>query len=118
MVVLRAAHGRHASVTTTMAVTNSGLAAIHGTAGRAQFIEPFVFPGGFVVHAGGEAHEWHDSSGLVGRNGLAWQAAALAQWITDGVRDSPVHTLHDAVQVMRVIDEVRRQLGSDVETVQ
>lgn len=114
VVALRADGGRQASVTTSMAVTNSGLAAMCGTAGRAQFLDPFVFPGRFVVHTGGDVHEWRDTSGLTLRSGLAWQAAALARWITDGARDSPVHSLQDCLAVMRVIDEVRRQIASAV----
>jgi predicted dehydrogenase len=114
VVALRADHGRHASVTTSMAVTNSGLAAVYGTAGRAQFVDPFVFPARFVVHTAGDAHHWQDTSGLMLRSGLAWQSAALAQWITDGIYDSPVHGLGDAIAVMRIIDDVRRQLTNDI----
>ena len=73
-----------ASVTTSMAVTNSGLAAIHGTAGTARFLEPFVFPARFVVEVGGDSHEWHDTSGLTMRDGLAWQTTALADFIAQG----------------------------------
>jgi predicted dehydrogenase len=71
VVALRADGGRHASVTTSMSVTNSGMAGVYGTSGRAQFLDPFVFPGGFVVHAGAEAHHWRDTSGLTARSGLA-----------------------------------------------
>ena len=73
------AEGRHAAVTTSMAVTASGLAAIRGTLGSAQFVEPFVFPARFVVEVGGDRHEWEDASGLTGRAGLAWQTTAIAQ---------------------------------------
>lgn len=111
VVALRADGGRQACVTTSMAVTNSGLAAVIGTAGRVQFPDPFIFPGGLEAHIGADVHSWRDTSGLAGRAGLAWQATALAQWITDGVRDSPVHSLADSVAVMRVIDEVRRQIA-------
>ncbi len=112
VVALRADGGRQASVTTSMAVTNTGMAAIIGTAGRVQFLDPFVFPGGFSAHVGADVHSWRDSSGLTGRSGLAWQAVVLAQYIADGARDSPVHSLLDAVQVLQVIDEVRRQIAS------
>lgn len=105
------ADSRQASVTTSMAVANSGLAAIYGTAGRAQFLEPFVFPARFAVHTAGEVHEWRDASGLTMRAGLAWQASALAQIVTDGLTDSPVHSLDDAISVMRTIDAVRHQLA-------
>jgi predicted dehydrogenase len=111
-VALRTADGRQASVTTSMAVTNSGLATACGTDGRAQFLEPFVFPAAFAVHIGADVHEWRDTSALKLRDGLAWQAAALARYIGDGQRDSPVHRLQDAVDVLGVIDEVRRQIVS------
>jgi predicted dehydrogenase len=112
VVALRADGGRQASVTTSMSVTNSGMAGVYGISGRAQFLDPFVFPGGFVVHTGAEIHHWRDTSGLTARSGLAWQAADLAQWITNGVLDSPAHSLQDAVDVLRVIDEVRRSISS------
>lgn len=111
VVALAGPDGRHASVTTSMAVANSGLAAIYGTAGSAHFLEPFVFPGRFAVHSAGEVHEWRDTSGLTLRAGLAWQASALAQVVADGRTDSPVHSLDDAISVMRTIDTVRRQLA-------
>ena len=101
---------RHASVTTSMAVTNSGLAAIYGTLGSARFIEPFVFPARFVVSIADEIHEWRDTSGLTMRAGLAWQATALAHFVAKGMRDSPLHSLDDAISVMRTIDAVRQQL--------
>jgi hypothetical protein len=44
------------------------------------------------------------------RDGLAWQAAALADVIAQGMTDSPIHALADAIGVMRVIDAVRAQL--------
>jgi predicted dehydrogenase len=110
VVALRTADARHASVTTSMRVANSGLAAVYGTAGRAHFTRPFVFPGRFTVHAGAATHDWRDRSGLAQRDGLAWQACAIAQWISEGIRDSPVHSLEDSLAVMRVIDEVRRQI--------
>jgi predicted dehydrogenase len=111
VVALTGAGNRHASVTTSMAVTNSGLAAIYGTAGSVRFLEPFVFPAAFVVTVNGEARQWRDTSGLASRAGLAWQATALASFIAQGMSDSPVHSLDDAISVLRTIDSVRQQLG-------
>ena len=111
VVVIAAADGRFASVTTSMAVTNSGLAAIHGTAGTARFLDPFVFPARFVIEVGDDSHEWHDASGLAMRDGLAWQTSALADIIAQGLTDSPLHSLDDAISVLRTIDTVRSQLA-------
>jgi predicted dehydrogenase len=110
VVALSGAGGRYASVTTSMAVTNSGLAAIHGTSGTARFLEPFVFPARFVVETGGVVREWRDTSGLTMRDGLAWQTSALADMVAQGMTDSPLHSLDDAISVMRTIDTVRDQL--------
>jgi predicted dehydrogenase len=109
---LETSDGRLASVTTSMAVTNTGLASIQGTDGKARFLRPFVFPSTFVVEtAGGEMYEWKDTSGLNLRAGLAWQTTAIALFITEGTTDSPLHSLADAVGVMHTIDEVRAQIA-------
>ena len=108
---IAAADGRFASVTTSMAVINTGLAAIHGTAGTARFLDPFVFPARFAVEVGDDSHEWHDTSGLAMRDGLAWQTSALADFIAQGLTDSPLHSLDDAISVLRTIDTVRSQLA-------
>jgi predicted dehydrogenase len=109
---LRGADGGLASVTTTMAVSNSGLASVRGTAGEARFLDPFVFPARFLVRVGGFEHVWNDASGLVLREGLAWQTTAIARMITDGLTDSPLHPLDDAVAVLRTIDAVRAQVAA------
>ena len=95
-----------------MAVTNSGLATIIGTDGSARFVKPFVFPASFVVEVADEMHEWHDTSGLSLRQGLAWQTSAIAQYVADGLTDSPVHSLSDSIDVLRVIDAVRAEAGA------
>jgi predicted dehydrogenase len=112
VVAIAGAEGRHAAVTTSMAVNTSGLAAIRGTLGGARFLDPFVFPARFAVDIGDDVHEWHDTSGLTGRAGLAWQTSAIAHYIDQGRTDSPVHGLDDAIGVLRTIDAVRAQLGA------
>jgi predicted dehydrogenase len=111
VVALATSDGRFASVTTSMVVTNSGLAAVHGTSGTARFLDPFVFPARFLVECNGEVHEWRDTSGLQMRDGLAWQTTSLAHAIAQGMTDSPVHSIDDAISVLRTIDIVRDQLS-------
>ena len=107
------AGGRQASVTSTMLITNTGLATIHGDAGSARFLDPFVFPARLAVSVDRLEHTWHDRSGLEGRAGLAWQTTAVATYIAEGRTDSPVHSLRDATSVLRTIDLVRAQLTRD-----
>ena len=108
--LLRGRDGRAATVTTTMAGTNTGLGSITGTAGTARFLDPFVFPARFAVRIGDAEHVWEDPSGLRLRDGLAWQTTAVAQAIAEGRTDSPVHPIAEAIGVLRTIDEVRRQV--------
>jgi predicted dehydrogenase len=107
VVIIAGPGDRQAAVSTSMAVTTSGLAAIYGTRGNARFLEPFVFPASFVISVGDSVHEWHDTSGLRMRAGLAWQATAVASFIAAGLLDSPLHSLDDAISIMRTIDTVR-----------
>ena len=70
-----------------------------------------MFPARFVVEVGRDTYEWHDTSGLTMRDGLAWQTTALAEFIAQGMTDSPLHSLDDAISVLRTIDAVRSQLA-------
>lgn len=110
-VTLTARSGALAAVTTSIVADTSVMASIHGTEARIE-TGNFVMPSGFTFIAGGERTEWRDESGLEGRAGLAWQAAALAQFVADGRTESPVHSLDDTISLMRTIDEVRRQVGA------
>ena len=110
VVAIAGPEGRNAAVTTSFAVTVSGLAWVHGTRGSARFLDPFVFPARFAVDVAGERHEWEDTSGLTGRDGLAWQTTAIAHYVDQGLTDSAVHGLDDAIAVLETIDAVRAQL--------
>ena len=112
VVAIAGAHARHASVTTSFAVTNTGHASIVGTEGSAAFHEPFMFPAPFVVKTGHGEHQWSEGSGLKLREGLAWQTTSIAHYIHEGLIESPVHSLDDSIAVMRTIDMVRRQVNT------
>ncbi|MGM7699583.1 Gfo/Idh/MocA family protein [Microbacterium sp. A84] len=104
--------GARAMVSASTTVTTPGLAAVYGTAGSVSYETSFVFPARLRITLNGAEQVWEDESGLVGRDGLAWQAAALASYVAEGRTQSPLHSLNDSVAVMRSIDEVRRQIGS------
>lgn len=55
---------------------------------------------------------WTDPTPLRWREGLCYQAAAVAAHIGDGRTEAPEHPLATSVAVLRVIDEARRQLGA------
>jgi predicted dehydrogenase len=102
-----------ALVSTSLLVATPGVGMIAGTDARLEFDPLFLMPGAVtLVNAhGGDRLTWRDESGLAGRDGLAWEAAAVAQHIADGLTESPVHPLDTSLQVLHVIDVARAQLG-------
>jgi predicted dehydrogenase len=103
--------GRLAAVSTTMSGTMSGHAEIGGSEGTVTITDHVVFAQGFAVTRASGRDEWRDDSGLMGRDGLAWEAAALATYVAEGRTDSPVHSLADAVALAATMDTVRAQVG-------
>ncbi|WP_395816423.1 Gfo/Idh/MocA family protein [Curtobacterium flaccumfaciens] len=103
--------GAQAVVTTSMTAWTPGLAVIAGSRATVRYTDHFVFPASFAVHhRGGEDH-WAEPTGLRGRQGLVWQAAALAQYVADGRTESPVHSLDDSVGIATALDAARAALG-------
>lgn len=111
VVSLRSASGALGALTTSIVADTSVTASIHGTAGRIE-TGNFVMPSGFTLITNDDRQEWRDESGVTGRDGLAYEAVALAQFVADGLTESPVHSLDDSIALMRTIDEVRRQVGA------
>jgi len=74
---------------------------------------PFCAPGGFrVVDADGNDVRWDDPSYLRWRDGLCYQATAVAAHVAAGRTEAPEHPLEASLAVMRVLEESRRQLGA------
>ena len=112
VVAIESASGALAAVTTSIVADTPVLAAVYGTEGSIQFDGMFVMPSSFRLVTASGTETFTDDSGLSGRAGLAWQAVALAQYVADGLTESPVHSLDDSIALMRTIDEVRRQVGA------
>jgi hypothetical protein len=90
------------------------LATISGSAGRVETDSPFWAASGlrFFGPDGRTAAHWVDPYGRPHREGMSYEAAALARYVTDGLTDSPLHPLSEAVDTLATLDEARRQLGS------
>jgi predicted dehydrogenase len=104
--------GAQAAITTSMLVATPLAATISGTLARVEFPGPFMGPGPFSVVRGGERTEWVEPTGFQWREGLCYQAAAVAQHVADGLTESPWHTLDDSLEIMAVLDSARAQLGA------
>tara|TARA_R110002110_G_scaffold1349_1_gene5673 strand:+ start:2505 stop:3479 length:975 start_codon:yes stop_codon:yes gene_type:complete len=86
----------------------SGLSArIVGTVGRIEVEAPFWYASAFTVYrAGGTAERVE-----IPNNGLAHEAAHAMERIAAGHLESDVVTLDHSLQTMRLLDEIRAQVG-------
>lgn len=96
-----------ALLSTTMLADTPTVASICGTSARVELRSPFLMPDGFELVADDERQSWIDESGLRLRDGLCWQATAVAQHIDDGLTESPLHTLDDSLALIKTLDAVR-----------
>jgi predicted dehydrogenase len=97
-----------ASLTTTLWARTPTRAHISGTEGHIQVDGSFYAPTSFTVtrHDGAR---W--SFERPGRQGLQYEAAEVARRVAAGDTESPRMTWQGTVDVMRTMDEVRRQIG-------
>ncbi|WP_374008054.1 Gfo/Idh/MocA family protein [Leifsonia sp. LS-T14] len=112
--VLSSASGAQALLSTTLRAGTPSLATICGSEGRIETDSPFWGPSGVrVFRADGTlAAHWRDPYGRPHRDGMSYEAAALARYIGEGRTESPLHPLAEAVDTLATIDEARRQLGA------
>ncbi|MBD7979635.1 Gfo/Idh/MocA family protein [Oerskovia merdavium] len=97
-----------ATLSTTLWSQTPNVASISGTAGRIEVEGTFYAPTSFRVvrHDGAE---WR-YEGFRGE-GKQYQAAEVARCLEAGLTESPRMTWQDTLDVMRTMDEVRRQTG-------
>ncbi|MBX3086953.1 MAG: Gfo/Idh/MocA family oxidoreductase [Cryobacterium sp.] len=91
----------------TMFADTPTTASINGSLARIEVRSPFLMPDGFSLIREDERSDWTDETGLRLREGLCWQATAIAQYISDGLTESPIHSLDDSLAVMSLLDRIR-----------
>jgi predicted dehydrogenase len=107
--------GAQAILSTNLMAFSPARASVSGSAGRIEINPWFAVPAGFELVAPGKGDvriQFVNDTGLEFRDGLAWEAAAVAQHVADGLTDSPLHPFDFAIEVMETMDEVRRQVGT------
>ncbi|WP_267424435.1 MULTISPECIES: Gfo/Idh/MocA family protein [unclassified Curtobacterium] len=112
--VATATGGAQCVATTSMTAWTPGLATIAGSTATIRYTEHFVFPASFALHHGADVEHWQEPTGLQGRQGLVWQAAALARYVADGRTDSPVHGLDVSIGIAASLDAARAALDTAV----
>ncbi len=112
--VLSSADGAQALLSTSLLAGTPSLATISGSEGRIETDSPFWGPSGLKVFRsdGTLAAHWRDPYGRPHRNGMSYEAAALARYVAEGRTESPLHPLAEAVDTLATIDEARRQVGA------
>jgi predicted dehydrogenase len=112
--VLSSASGAQALLSTSLLAGTPSLATISGSEGRVETDSPFWGPSGVRVFRGDGtlAAHWRDPYGRPHRDGMVYEAAALARYVAEGRTQSPLHHLSEAVETLATIDEARRQLGA------
>lgn len=98
-----------ASIATTMLGRSNNIVEITGTAGRITISDTFYATSAEItVHVDGQ--EPYTIGGQV-PGGYHFQAAEMARNVRAGVLESPLMTWQNTIDVMAIMDEVRRQIG-------
>ncbi|MEO7017643.1 MAG: Gfo/Idh/MocA family oxidoreductase [Leifsonia sp.] len=112
--ILTSADGAQALLSTGLRAGTPSLATISGSTGRLETDSPFWSPSGlrFFEADGTPAAHWTDPYGRPARQGMVYEAAALARFVAEGLTDSPLHPLAEAISTLETIDEARRQIAA------
>jgi len=97
-----------ATLHTTLWSKTPTTASICGTKGRIDVDPMFYTPTGFTLTLNDGTETRFDGSFP---NGYAYEAAEVARRITNGDTESPVMTLDMSMEIMRLMDEIRSQIG-------
>jgi len=108
--------GAQAVATVSLNAFTPTSASISGTVGRLNIHEPFFTPSGLTLFASEfnptPVATWRDETGIPAHEGLSYQATALASFIDQGLTDSPLRPLHEAVRDIGLIRQARHQVGA------
>jgi predicted dehydrogenase len=104
--------GRQQAVLHTSILSNTPTAAtIAGSQATISIDGPFYQPGGFTLSSSDGRARLRFDEPLVRHEALHFQAAEVARRIRAGETGSPLRPLAVSIEVLRVMDEVRRQTG-------
>lgn len=114
--VLSYASGAHAVATVSMAAFTPTAASVSGSLGRLNIHEPFFVPSGLTLFSSefnpAPVASWRDETGVPAHEGLSYQATALASFVDQGLTDSPLRPLAEAVNDNALIYQARHHIGA------
>ena len=108
--VLVGATGSQALLNTTVFSNTPTTGVIAGNAATLTIPGPYYQPGPMTLTSNdGEVLTYSEPQ--IAHEGLHFEAAEVARCITAGLVESPLRPLADSVATLRIVDEIRRQLG-------
>ncbi|MEE9095850.1 Gfo/Idh/MocA family protein [Pseudarthrobacter phenanthrenivorans] len=115
--ILRDAAGRHGIINTSLSTESSNRASVNGTRGRIELGYNYMIPSDLRIVTFGEGNPAHgekveDFIGAV-EGGMGWRFEALevARCVRAGLGESPVVPHALTLKTLRIMDEIRRQMG-------
>ena len=89
-------------------------ASISGTLGVVLVDGPFFIPSALELRPAlynSHGPKWKDESSIQGHAGLCYQVTAFASYVSEGLLESPLQSHKDTVSVIKIGEEIRRQVG-------
>jgi predicted dehydrogenase len=109
--VLRHPGGAQSAINTTIMADTPNRAVLAGTGATLVTDGPFFLPGDLTLTSAGKGSTIHHTEPAIGHDGLYVTAVEAARRIAAGETGTPVRPLADSVATLRVVDEIRRQIG-------
>jgi predicted dehydrogenase len=116
-VVMEYANGSRANITMSGISSLPIEASCSFEKGLVKIAEPFLAPSAIAVRDKEFYYSedtWKDETGVLGHEGLSYQATAFAKYVGEGLLESPVHSSADVVANIEVAQEICRQIGASV----
>ncbi len=102
--------GAQANLTTSISATGSVTATVVGTDGRIEVDKAFYNQTSFrVYNRGGEVIQSYDVK--IDGIGRQFQGLHLEKCVAEGLRESPILSITESVEIMKVMDALRAQMG-------
>jgi predicted dehydrogenase len=89
-------------------------ASVSGTLGVILVAGPFFVPSGLELRPAlfnAQGPKWQDESSIQSHDGLCYQINHFANYVGQGLLESPLQNHADTVSVIRIGEEIRRQVG-------
>lgn len=110
-IALRHTKGTQSTISTTMMADTPTQAVLAGTRATLVVEGPFYTPGDLTLICAGKGSTLRWSEPPIGHEALYITAVEAAQRVAAGETDTPLRPLADSIATLRIIDEVRRQIG-------